>query len=81
MNRGIFLLFFYHAEFYWHEWERLLAIVIKAKSKKAANTRHWSCPHWTLKRERRCYRGTVLRGRPGKPGKASVYKPTILQEI
>jgi hypothetical protein len=80
VNRLTLALFLYYAGIFWHEMERLFAIVIKAKSKKAANTRHWSCPHWT-KRERRCYRGTVLRGRPGKPGKASVYKPTILQEI
>jgi hypothetical protein len=80
MSMGIFSLFLYYAGMYWHEIERLLAIVIKAKSQKAANNRRWSCP-WTLKGERRCNRGSVPRGRHDKPGKASVYKQAILQNI
>jgi hypothetical protein len=77
---GIFSLFLYYTGMYWHEMEWLLAIAIKAKSQKAANNKRWSYPHWTLKGERRCNRGTVPRGRHEKPGKASVYKQTILQK-
>jgi hypothetical protein len=78
MNGAIFYLFLYYAGMFWHEFERMLSILIKAKYQEAANNKRWSYPHRTLKGERRCCRGTILRGRPGKPGKASVYKPTNL---
>jgi hypothetical protein len=62
MIMGIFSLFFFYVGMYWHEWEILLAIIIKAKSQKAASKKLRSYP-WTLKRERRCNRGILPRGR------------------
>jgi hypothetical protein len=63
MIMGILALFFYYVGMCWHEWERLLAIVIKEKYKKA--NKRWSCPWEVKKRERRCNRGIMPRGRSG----------------
>jgi hypothetical protein len=59
MNRLIFALFFYYASFVWHEFERMLKIIIIAQISKGRISYVFPIYLW----ERRCNRRFVRRGK------------------